>query len=303
VPYSGAGPRPEQLVLGSEGILGIITEAWMRLQAAPKFRASATISFRDDSQGVHAIRALSQSGLLPANCRLISPLEVLSTGLADGNDTLLILGFESHDHPLDAWIKRGLEICVQFGGRWDDGQVVIDDIQTGAQAELAGRWRRAFLQAPYLRDQLVCLGLIAETFETAITWDHFEQFHQSVLKAVQDAISVHCQKGFVTWRMAYVYPDGPAPYYTVVALAQPGQEIEQWARIKTAASEAILTHGGTITHHHAVGKDHRPWYEQERSPLFGEVLASAKQALDPNWILNPDVLLSAENRMRASPYW
>ena len=302
VPYSGAGPSPERLVLGSEGILGIITEAWMRLQVIPLFRASATVRFRDSIEGIHAVKAISQSGLFPANCRLISPLEALSTGLGDGNYAVLILGFESHDHSLEAWINRGMEICAEFGGQWDDGDVVIQNGEDRGRPTLADRWRKAFLQAPYLRDHLVSLGLMVETFETAITWDHFEMFHQGVLTTVQNAIDTQCEKGFVTWRMAYVYPDGPAPYYTVIALAQRDQEIEQWAKIKAAASDAILAYGGTITHHHAVGKDHRPWYEQERSPLFGNVLANAKQTLDPNWILNPDVLVSVENRIKESPH-
>jgi alkyldihydroxyacetonephosphate synthase len=118
-----------------------------------------------------------------------------------------------------------------------------------------------------------------------------------VLKSTQAATNP-CGKGFVTWRLTHIYPDGVAPYYTVIATGEKDREIEQWDRIKEAASGVIVEHGGTITHHHAVGKDHRRWYEQERGPLFGLILTRAKQAVDPQWILNPDVLLEVEASQR-----
>jgi alkyldihydroxyacetonephosphate synthase len=291
VPSSGAGPGPNQLILGSEGAFGFITEAWMRVQMSPAFKASAVIRFHETADGIQALKALSQCGLFPTNCRLISPLEAFMAGLGDGHHTILILGFESHDHALDAWIDRALAICVEYSGEWDANNVVIQSSADRRESGPADQWRRSFLQAPYLRDYLVSLGLIVETFETAITWDRFEPFHQKLVEAVQDAIATHCGRGLVTWRVTYVYPDGPVPYYTVIAQAQRDHELAQWADIKAVASNLILENGGTITHHHAVGKDHRPWYEQERSDLFNKVLSGAKRTLDPNWILNPEVLI------------
>ncbi|HEX4929291.1 MAG TPA: FAD-linked oxidase C-terminal domain-containing protein, partial [Gaiellaceae bacterium] len=267
---------------GSEGTLGVITEAWVRLHASPAFRASASASFPGFELGVEAVRALAQSGLQPSNCRLLDEAEALVSGSGDGTRALLLVGFESADHPLDAWLSRAVEICRERGG-----EVEVRPPREGA----AGAWRQAFLRGPHLRDALVQLGLIAETFETAVTWDRFELLHAGVLAAVREAVERACGAGLVSCRLTHSYPDGTAPYYTVIAPGRPGAELEQWAEIKAAASEAVLAHGGTITHHHAVGRDHRPWYERERPPLFADALRAAKAALDPAWILNPGVLL------------
>lgn len=284
VPYSGAGPSPERLVLGSEGILGVITEAWVRLQGIPTHRVSATVRF-EPAHGISAVRALGQSGLLPSNCRLVSPLEALGMGAGDGSHAVLLLGFESHDHALEAWMERALEICAGFNGTWGAEDALLRD-------SAGETWRKSFLQAPYLRDYLVTLGLVVETFETAITWDRFDVFHASVLAAVDQAIRDVSGKGLVTWRLSYVYPDGVAPYYTVISTGRRGEELEQWAAIKAAASEAILANGGTITHHHAVGRDHRPWYVVERGELYCSLLSAAKASVDPHWIMNPGVLVN-----------
>jgi alkyldihydroxyacetonephosphate synthase len=132
---------------------------------------------------------------------------------------------------------------------------------------------------------------VYETFETAVTWDRFWEFHEGVLAAVRQAVGQACGGGTVSCRFAYVYPDGPAPYYSVFAPGRHGQELEQWDEIKLAASEAILALGGTITHHHAVGRDHRRWYLREVPPLFTDALRGAKAELDPAGIMNPGVLM------------
>jgi alkyldihydroxyacetonephosphate synthase len=155
----------------------------------------------------------------------------------------------------------------------------------------AGAWRQAFLAAPYLRDVLVRAACISETFETAITWDRFEDFHAAVTGTTQDAVKRVCGAGSVSCRFTHVYPDGPVPYYTTLAPARRGSELSQWDEIKAAASEAILAGGGTITHHHAVGRDHRPWYDRQRPDGFANALRAAKAALDPAGILNPGVLV------------
>jgi alkyldihydroxyacetonephosphate synthase len=142
---------------------------------------------------------------------------------------------------------------------------------------------------------LISLGVIAETFETAITWDRFEEFHAGVGDAARDAVKRVCGVGSLACRFTHVYPDGPAPYYSVLAPGTRGSELAQWAEIKAAASDAILSLGGTITHHHAVGRDHRAGYERERPELFARALEAAKRALDPAGILNPGVLLAPGN--------
>jgi alkyldihydroxyacetonephosphate synthase len=284
--YAGGGPAPERLILGSEGVLGLITAAWLRLHAIPSHRASTTVRFEDPAAGIEAVRAVVQSGLQPANCRLVSPLESALTGLGDGRTADLFLGFESADHGVDSLLDRGLEICAEHGGARDAPDVLAGEARGGAD-----RWRSWFLQAPYLRDRLALRGLVVETFETASTWAAFNGLHRDLLHAVSAAIDGECGRGIVTWRLTHVYPDGAAPYYTVVAASEPGREIDQWVAIKRAASDAIEAHGGTTTHHHAVGRVHLPWYERERGSLFLEAMASAKQTLDPHGIMNPGVLL------------
>jgi alkyldihydroxyacetonephosphate synthase len=138
---------------------------------------------------------------------------------------------------------------------------------------------------------LVSAGVIAETFETAITWDRFEEFHAGVSSATEEAVRSVCGEGRVGWRFTHVYPDGPAPYYTILAPARRGSELEQWDEIKAAAADAVIAAGGTITHHHAVGRDHRPWYDRQRPDRFAAALSAAKAELDPRGILNPGVLI------------
>ncbi len=291
LPGSGAGPSPDRLFVGSEGTLGIIVEAWMRLQDRPTHRASASITFADFAHGAAAARAIAQAGLHPANCRLLDPGEAMTAGAGLGDTAVLLVGFESADHGLDPWMARALECARDHGGQApaDAGRTRVTE--EGAREGAAGAWRQSFLQAPYLRDTLVTLGMITETFETAITWDRFAEFHAGVTAATSDAVERVCGRGQVTCRFTHVYPDGPAPYYTVIAPGRPGAQLEQWAVIKQAAADAIIRLGGTITHHHAVGRDHRPWYDHQRPDLFADALRAGKRALDPRGILNPGVLI------------
>lgn len=293
LPGSGAGPDPQRFLLGSEGIFGIITEAVMRLQDIPMYRSKSTVSFADEVAGIAAVRQLSQSGLSPANCRLVSSMEAFSMGAGDGSETILLLGFESHDHPQEERLERALSICRAHGGAPKDAQERRSD--ESEEGDASERWKQSFLLAPYLRDEMLRYGVILETFETAVTWDRFAAFQEAVTGAAFEALQKHCGGGLITWRFTHVYPDGPAPYYTIVAPGRSGEEVAQWDAIKVAVSDAILSAGGTITHHHAVGKDHRPWYTQQRDPLFGRVLHQAKQSLDPAWILNPEVLIPPQD--------
>ncbi|HTT29454.1 MAG TPA: FAD-binding oxidoreductase [Solirubrobacteraceae bacterium] len=285
LPASGAGVSPDRMLIGSEGTLGVITEAWVRVRPRPIHRASAPVRFADFSAGAEAVRALSQSGLYPTNCRLIDAREAEVTGAGDGTHALLVLGFESADHDVERWMTMALECCADHGGTWERRG-------SGNRAgEAVGNWREAFLRAPYLRDVFIAIGVLSETFETAITWDRFPTFHEHVLGAVTSALRDVCGgAGTVTCRFTHTYPDGPALYYTVLAPARRGGELEQWAEIKRAASDAVIEGGGTITHHHAVGREHRPWYDRQRPEPFAAALAGAKAAIDPTGALNPGVL-------------
>jgi alkyldihydroxyacetonephosphate synthase len=282
LPGSGAGPSPDRLLLGSEGILGVITEAWVRLQDRPTFKSSAGVQFADFPSGAEAVRALSQSGLYPTNCRLLDLSEAALTGASE-DSALLVLGFESADHPVDAWMERALELCRDHGG--------VGDAKKSQDGDAVGSWRQAFVRAPYLRDIFVAAGIISDTFETAITWDRFPAFHESVMSATAAAVNEVCGGGRVMCRFTHVYPDGAAPYFTVLAPARRGAELEQWDEIKRVAADAVIAGGGTITHHHAVGRDHRPWYDRQRPEPFAKALEAAKEALDPRAILNPGVLI------------
>ena len=209
------------------------------------------------------MRAIAQSGLYPANCRLIDPDEAAVTGAGDGTHALLMLGFESAHHDVEPAMSLALDVCAEHGGTWERRGA-----GEGAREGSVGGWRDAFLRAPYLRDTFVAIGILSETFETAITWDRFAAFDEAVRGRVTAALHDVCDGGTVTRRFTHVYPDGPAPYYTILAPARRGEELAQWAQIKQAAADAVIEHGGTITHHHAVGRDHRPWYDLQRPEPF-----------------------------------
>jgi alkyldihydroxyacetonephosphate synthase len=322
LPGSGAGPSPDRLLVGSEGAFGVITEAWVRVQPRPFHRASAGVRFPTFERGAECVRELSQAGLQPSNCRLIDPAEARFTMAGDGSFALLVLGFESSDHPVDFLVDRARAICAEHGGvvgaRRDSssGSGEGGDVRAtregvlraharegataraGSESALAsasgggvGAWREAFLRAPYIRDILVAMGVLSETFETAVTWDRFPRFHERVMAAARAAAEDASGAAQISCRFTHVYPDGPAPYYTVLAPALRGEEIEQWAAIKAAVGEVIVAEGATITHHHAVGRDHRPWYDRQRPDPFAAALRGAKAAVDPAGIMNPGVLV------------
>jgi alkyldihydroxyacetonephosphate synthase len=289
LPASGAGPSPDRVLLGSEGVLGVITDAWVRLQARPAHRAGASVLFDDFASGAQAVRDIVQAGLDPAGCRLLDADEALLNGAGDGDVAVLVLGFESAVAPVDGQLAVAIDLCRAHGGR---------PAPSSAGNDPAGRWRDRFLQAPYLRDALIGLSAVVETFETAITWDRFGEFHGRVMEAARRAVADVCEAPTdgpgaprISCRFTHVYPDGPAPYFTVLAPARRGGEVEQWDEIKAAVSEALISAGGTITHHHAVGRDHRPWYDLQRPEPFAEALAAAKRAVDPSGLLNPGVLI------------
>jgi alkyldihydroxyacetonephosphate synthase len=263
----------------------------MRVFERPKFRAKASVRFADFASGAQAVRLLTQSGLYPSNCRLLDATEAMLNGAGSGDAAVLLIGFESSDHPLDAWIQRAAELCRDAGGEVPDSALRTRTDGAASHEGEAGAWREAFLRAPYLRDELVARGVFVETFETAVTWDRFNALHAAVMRAASESAADIGGKAIVSCRITHAYPDGAAPYFTVIAPARPGNELEQWSQVKEAVTRAMLDQGGTTTHHHAVGRDFRPWYDQERPDGFARALAAAKRELDPQGILNPGVLL------------
>lgn len=305
LPGSGAGPSPDRMIIGSEGVLGIIVEAWMRLQDRPRRQASASIAFASMGKAVGAVRALTQAGLYPSNCRLLDPAEAQANGVGDGASAILVLGFESADHPLDAWMGRALELAADHGGAYDH-EAAAASLRPNAGASerregAAGQWRNAFIRMPYARNLSVALGMIGDTFETAITWDRFETLYEGARQRTQRAIAEICgHEARVSCRFTHVYPDGPAPYFSYSAVGTREGKLEdslaRWRDIKAATSEIVVSLGGTVTHHHAVGRDHRRGYEAQSAPLFRTALAAAKSALDPAGVMNPGVLIDPAGR-------
>ncbi|WP_405491797.1 FAD-binding oxidoreductase [Nocardia sp. NBC_00511] len=291
LPGSGAGPSPDRMFLGSEGILGVITEAWMRVQVRPRWRVGASVLFDDYAAAVAATRGIAQSGLFPANCRLLDPVEAFLNAGTPTSGGVLVLGFESADHPVDEPMSWALQICRDHGGRVPDGVRSADAEHDQARTGAADTWRSSFLRMPYQRDALAAQSMIVETFETACTWDRFDELRDAVHAAAAKAFESLGIAGVVTCRFTHVYPDGPAPYFGIYAAGTWGRTAEQWDEIKAAVSQALSSSGGTITHHHAVGRDHRPWYDQQRPEPFAVALRASKSALDPTGILNPGVLI------------
>ncbi|WP_426414826.1 FAD-binding oxidoreductase [Aestuariirhabdus sp. LZHN29] len=298
LPGSGAGPSPDRQLIGSEGILGVITEAWVRIRRRPQHKWSASIRFADFGAALEAVRRITQSGLTPSNCRLLDAREAMLNGVAAGDQSVLVLAFESYQQSCEERFQQALAIARSSGGVdsiADDKKPV--ERSAGKQTEPvgtdnSGQWKKSFLQMPYLREYLTARGIISETFETAMTWERLPEFIRSVRRATVDAIQeVTGRPGFVSCRLTHLYPDGAAPYFTFLAYGDPERMIEQCEAIKRAAADRLIELGGTITHHHGVGRDHRPWYDRQRPDLFARGLRAVKAQLDPKSILNPGVLI------------
>lgn len=285
LPASGAGPSSDRLVLGSEGTFGVVTSAWMRVLPRPVHRAAATVVFDDFTTGAHACRAVVQAGLRPSNCRLLDPAEALLAGAGGGDKAVLLLAYESAHEPVEPALATAVAVACDHGGS------PVARSASKQDGDAADSWRAAFLAMPYLRDAIARLGALTETFESAVTWDRFDAFVDAVRASTRSALEATCGGGTISCRLTHVYPDGAAPYFTVVAPSTLADQLEHWDVVKAAASEAILAAGGTITHHHSVGRVHRPWYLQQVPDLYVGALAAAKSHLDPGGVMNPGALL------------
>ena len=297
LPASAAGPALRELIVGSEGILGVITEATLAVRPAPAERRYEGWSFRSFGEGVEAFREMEQHDASPDVARLSDEEETrLSMAMASTGSTTERVG--------RAYLRvRGHEGgCIAIVG-WEGEPEEVGRRRSRTRRALAaggglslgerpGRaWERGRYAGPYLRDALLDRGVMTETLETATTWSNLSALHERVGQALRAALRDRGTPPLVMCHVSHLYRSGASLYYTFLARQEEGAELEQWRAAKTAATEAIVTGGGTITHHHAVGRDHAPWMEAEVGRLGIEVLRSAKERLDPAGIMNPGKLL------------
>jgi alkyldihydroxyacetonephosphate synthase len=286
-PASAAGPALRELLVGSEGVLGAITEVTLALRRAPESRLYEGWWLPSFPEGVEAFRILEQSGAAPDVARLSDEAETLvatagSSGEGSGDrpegGCLALVGFEGSEESTVARAERCRSFLAAAGAR---------ELGPGP----GEAWLRNRYDGPYLRDELLDRGVMAETLETAASWTNLERVYKAVGDALRDTLAARGTPPIVTCHVSHLYPSGTSLYYTFLARQERGAELEQWRAAKVAASDAIVSAGGTITHHHAVGRDHAAWMRAEVGELGLELLRAAKERLDPHGIMNPGKLL------------
>jgi alkyldihydroxyacetonephosphate synthase len=303
VPATAAGPGLRQMLIGSEGTLGVISALALRVRPAPDARAYEGVFFEDFTAGAEAMRALAQERTPPEVARLSDEHETrMSLALAAPGGVkgrlgrlyldlrgyrqqgcLAILGFEGSPEEVATRRKRALELARRHGG-----------LPVGGAPGEA--WLRSRFSAPYIRDELLTLGVMVETLETATQWSNLGKLRGEVARAIAEALSACGTPGLVMCHISHLYETGGSLYFTFLAPRREEDESEQWRTVKEAASQAIVNGGGTITHHHAVGRDHAPWMEEEVGSTGIAALRALKAELDPAGIMNPGKLMALTDR-------
>jgi alkyldihydroxyacetonephosphate synthase len=296
-PHSAAGPALRELVVGSEGALGVITEVEARVRPAPAQRRYEAWMAADFEEGREVVRSLAQASALPDVVRVSDRTETrISLMLSGGQGAKRALA--SAYLRLRGRAEGALVVCGWEGDRDSVARrraLATRRLRSAGAAPLGaspGRtWERGRYEGPYLRDELLDLGYLAETLETAHEWSRLGELYEKVRSAIEDALSRQGTPGLVMCHLSHAYPDGASLYYTFLARAKTGEELVQWRAVKTAACEAIVDAGGTITHHHGVGRDHVPYMRREIGELGVEALRAAKERFDPAGIMNPGKLI------------
>jgi alkyldihydroxyacetonephosphate synthase len=300
VPATAAGPGLRQLLVGSEGVLGVITRATLKVRPQPEERRYEGWMFRSFEEGAEAFRTLEQRGAVPDVARLSDHAETrLSLALAGQASLKQRAGLR--------YVRlRGYEGgCIAVLG--------FEGERTAAtrRAALAGRllrragglslgpapgraWERGRYAGPYLRDALLDHGVMAETLETAHEWSRLMDLYRATRGAIERALEARGTPGLVMCHISHLYPSGASLYFTFLSRQERGAELEQWRAAKVAACDAIVGAGGTITHHHAIGRDHAPWMPREVGEVGLAALQSVKARLDPAGIMNPGKLFPSE---------
>lgn len=283
-PASAAGPDLRELLLGSEGAFGVITEVTVRIRPLARATAYGAWTFPDFAGGAAALRELTQAGVRPTVIRLSDERETSVNAAMGGHLTRL----------------RGcLAVATAEAATAAEADAVIAAVDAAARRhgakprgeDPARSWERGRFASPSLRDALLDIGVLAETLETATTWANLAALKDAVATALADELRARGTAPIVMCHISHVYPAGASLYFTVVA-ALTDDPLAQWHAAKDAASRAILAHGGTITHHHAIGRDHRPYLAGEVGDLGVAVLAAVKRTLDPRGIMNPGALVA-----------
>jgi alkyldihydroxyacetonephosphate synthase len=296
-PHTAAGPSLRELIVGSEGILGVIPEVTVRVRPTPRVRRYEGWMAESFEAGSEIVRALAQGPGLPDVIRVSDEEETRVSLALSGPRGVAGTLFGGY---LGLRRKRSGSLIV-VGLEGDEGSVArrraltVRELRHGGAAYLgqsAGQsWEHGRFQGPYLRDTLMDMGAIVETLETSHTWARLGGLHQTVGAAIEDSLAEQGTPGLVFCHLSHAYADGASLYFTFIARARRGEELEQWQAVKKAASEAIVAAGGTITHHHAVGRDHAPYMNAELGSAGVEVLQVVKERLDPNGIMNPGKLI------------
>jgi alkyldihydroxyacetonephosphate synthase len=281
-PASAAGPDIAQLLVGSEGALGVITEVTLRVRPAPEARHYEGWRFPSFGEGVEAFRRLEQDGPGVEIARLSDEVETQLAAAMSGGEAgggcAVILGFEGTRDDLESRRTRAASLLTSLGG--------------SPQGEQPGAaWYKGRYEGPYLRDTLLDHKVMVETLETATTWSGLIGLYEGVRGAISASLEARGTPGLVMCHVSHLYPDGASLYFSFAAKQQPGQELAQWQAVKSAATDAIVEAGGTITHHHAVGRDHAPWLGHEIGPGGVEAIRAVKARFDPVGIMNPGKLL------------
>ena len=296
-PHTAAGPALREVAVGSEGALGVITDVGVRIRPQPRKRHFRGWMAEDFEAGAEIVRRLAHADALPDVTRLSDPEETRISLVMAGMEGLkksafdaylgfrhrtggcmLITGWEGD--PEDVNRRRGISSRILRSS----GAVSLGSAPGKA-------WEHGRFEGPYLRDELMSLGYFVETLETAHTWSRYHELYRAVREALGGAMESEGTPGIVMCHLSHAYRDGASLYFTFIAPSKPGAEIEHWRAIKTAACEAIVAHEGTITHHHAVGRDHAPYMQAEVGEVGIEALRALKERLDPAGIMNPGKLL------------
>jgi alkyldihydroxyacetonephosphate synthase len=284
-PANAAGPDLRELVMGSEGAFGVVTAVRVRVRRLPAVKVYESWHFGSFAEGATAMRTLAQAGLLPTVIRLSDeaetginlarPAEVGETGAAEpAGGCLMIAGYEGTQESVDA--RR--VACT----------ALLEGLGATFLGEDGGRaWAEGRFHGPYLRDSLLDVGVLVDTLETVTFWSNLQRVYDAVKQALTGALG---EGAIVLCHISHVYETGASLYFTAAA-RQGDDPVAQWLAAKAAASDAMVHHGASITHHHAVGQDHKPWLAEEIGPVGVMILRAVKERLDPTGVLNPGVLI------------